>query len=78
CVLEQSLAPIQQELFPLCVMLYPTLKVNWELVRQMLHLLGREFNWYVKREQVQYYAPYQEAMWEMFSPSVFPDVIQSN
>ncbi|MEL6936311.1 MAG: hypothetical protein AAFO59_06560, partial [Cyanobacteria bacterium J06607_17] len=77
CVLEQSLAPIQQELFPLCVMLYPTLKVNWELVRQMLHLLGREFNWYVKREQVQYYAPYQEAMWEMFSPSVFPDVIQS-
>ncbi|MEO0735709.1 MAG: hypothetical protein AAFZ35_02750 [Cyanobacteria bacterium J06649_12] len=75
CVLEQSLAPIQQELFPLCVMLYPTLKVNWELVRQMLHLLGREFNWYVKREQIQYYAPYQEAMWEMFSPSVFPDVI---
>ena len=75
CVLEQSLAPIQQELFPLCVMLYPTLKVNWELVRQMLHLLGREFNWYVKKEQVEHYAPYQDALWEMFSPSIFPDVI---
>ncbi|ESA34462.1 hypothetical protein N836_01255 [Leptolyngbya sp. Heron Island J] len=75
CVLEQSLAPIQQELFPLCVMLYPTLKVNWELVRQMLHLLGREFNRYVEQEQVQHYAPYHQALWEMFSPSVFPDVI---
>ena len=75
CVLEQSLAPIQQELFPLCVMLYPTLKVNWELVRQMLHLLGREFNWYVKKEQVEHYAPYHDALWEMFSPSIFPDVI---
>lgn len=75
CVLEQSLAPIQEELFPLCVMLYPTLKVNWELVRQMLHLLSREFNWYVRWEQAQYYTPYQEAMWEMFSPNIFPDVI---
>ena len=75
-MLEQSLAPIQEELFPLCVMLYPTLKVNWELVRQMLHLLSREFNWYVRWEQAQYYAPYQEAMWEMFSPNIFPDVIE--
>ena len=75
CVLEQSLAPIQQELFPLCVMLYPTLQVNWELVRQMLYLLGREFNQYVRQDQVQYYAPYHQALWEMISPSVFPDVI---
>jgi hypothetical protein len=34
---------LQQELFPLCLMLYPTLNVSWELVRQMLHLMGREF-----------------------------------
>ncbi|MEM7065968.1 MAG: hypothetical protein AAF572_22745 [Cyanobacteria bacterium P01_B01_bin.77] len=77
CVLEQSLDSIQQELFPLCVMLYPTLKVNWELVRQMLNLLGQEFKWHVTQGQEQYYAPYHEALWEMFSPSVFPTVIES-
>ncbi|MEM6253950.1 MAG: hypothetical protein AAF821_13610 [Cyanobacteria bacterium P01_D01_bin.156] len=75
CVLEQSLASIQQELFPLCVMLYPTLKVNWELVRQMLHLLGREFRQFVTPAQIQHYEPYHQALWEMFAPSVFPDII---
>ncbi|MGD1855639.1 MAG: hypothetical protein ACFB2W_15470 [Leptolyngbyaceae cyanobacterium] len=75
CVLEQSLDVVQQELFPLCVMLYPTLKVNWELVRQMLHLLGREFERYVSGDQVEHYVLYHQALWEMFSPSVFPTAI---
>ncbi|MEM8610907.1 MAG: hypothetical protein AAGF93_02735 [Cyanobacteria bacterium P01_H01_bin.105] len=75
CVLEQRFDSIQEELFPLCVMLYPTLRVNWELVRQMLHLLAREFKNYVTHEQALFYAPYQDALWEMFSPNIFPDVI---
>lgn len=75
CVLEQRFDAIQAELFPLCVMLYPTLKVNWELVRQMLHLLAREFSQYVTPAQRQYYLPYQDALWAMFSPELFPDVI---
>ena len=29
CALEGDISAIQQELFPLCVMLYPTLKVEW-------------------------------------------------
>ena len=44
CALEASCGAIQQELFPLCVMLYPRLKVQWEVVRQMLHLLRQEIN----------------------------------
>jgi hypothetical protein len=76
CVLEQRFDAIQEELFPLCVMLYPTLKVNWELVRQMLHLLAREFSKYVVPEQRRYYLPYQDALWAMFSPEIFPDVIE--
>ncbi|MGD1854424.1 MAG: hypothetical protein ACFB2W_09245 [Leptolyngbyaceae cyanobacterium] len=75
CVLEQSPASIQQELFPLCVMLYPTLHVSWELVRQMLHLLAKEFEHYIHKEQIQYYAPYQDALWQMFSPQVFPNMV---
>ncbi|MGD1855638.1 MAG: hypothetical protein ACFB2W_15465 [Leptolyngbyaceae cyanobacterium] len=76
CVLERRFDSIQEELFPLCVMLYPTLKVNWELVRQMLHLLAREFKAYVTHEQMLLYAPYQDALWEMFSPNIFPDIIE--
>ncbi len=76
CVLEQRLDAIQEELFPLCVMLYPTLKVNWELVRQMLHLLAREFKDYITHKQMVFYAPYQDALWEMFSPNIFPDIIE--
>lgn len=75
CVLEQGFNAIQEELFPLCVMLYPTLKVNWELVRQMLHQLAREFSQYVVPEKRWYYLPYQDALWAMFSPEIFPDVI---
>ncbi|MEO0868328.1 MAG: hypothetical protein AAFY17_07740, partial [Cyanobacteria bacterium J06642_11] len=76
CVLEQNFNAIQAELFPLCVMLYPTLKVNWELVRQMLHLLSREFSTYVTPLQRRHYLPYQDALWAMFSPEIFPDVIE--
>lgn len=36
CLLQQSDQVIQRELFPLCVMLYPRLKVKWDLVRAML------------------------------------------
>jgi hypothetical protein len=73
CVLENSIAAIQQELFPLCVMVYPTLKVRWELVRQMINLLGKEIDNRLGREQQQLFTPYFQALREMFSPEVFPE-----
>jgi hypothetical protein len=73
CVLENSISAVQQELFPLCVMLYPTLKVRWELVRQLIHMLGTEVRSYLQPEQAKYYTSYYQALWLMFSPDVFPD-----
>ncbi|MEQ8757715.1 MAG: hypothetical protein RID09_29950 [Coleofasciculus sp. G1-WW12-02] len=73
CVLEKSIAPIQEELFPLCVMLYPSLNVGWELVRHMIHLLGLEFSKRLSRQQIQIILPYLQVLWEMFSPEVFPE-----
>ncbi|HEY9599369.1 MAG TPA: hypothetical protein V6D33_17025 [Cyanophyceae cyanobacterium] len=70
CILEESLAVIQQELFPLCVMLYPTLNVSWELVRQMLFLLGKEIQNHLGSEQLAMFQPYFQSLWEMFSPEV--------
>lgn len=75
CVLEESIAPIQDELFPLCVMLYPTLKVRWELVRQMIHLIGLELREHLEAQQVALFMPYFQALWKMFSPGVFPDIL---
>jgi hypothetical protein len=76
CLLENSMAIIQNELFPLCVMLYPTLNVRWELVRQMLHLMGIELRGRLEPQQVSLFMPYFQALWEMFSPEVFPDSLE--
>ncbi|WP_225887000.1 hypothetical protein [Nodosilinea nodulosa] len=75
CVLENSISAIAQELFPLCLMLYPTLKVNWGLVRLMVNLLDQELSACVGSINVQYYEPHYSAMLKMFSPSIFPEPI---
>lgn len=71
CALEGNISAIQQELFPLCVMLYPTLKVSWEIIRQMLHLLGQEISERLNTEQANTLMPYFQVLWHMFSPEVF-------
>lgn len=76
CVLENSIAAIQQELFPLCVMLYPPLKVRWELVRQMLHLIGNELQTRLTPQQQALFMPYFQSLWELFSPDVFPETLE--
>lgn len=76
CALERNIAAIQQELFPLCVMLYPPLKVRWELVRQMLHLMGVELQARLKPQQRSLFMPYFQALWDLFSPEVFPETLE--
>ncbi|AFY81148.1 hypothetical protein [Oscillatoria acuminata] len=78
CVLEQSIASVQQELFPLCVMLYPALGVRWELVRQMLNLLGRQLRDRLTFEEYDLFVPYLRTLWEMFSPAVFSPTEKSD
>lgn len=78
CVLEQSIRSVQQELFPLCVMLYPSLGVQWELVRQMLNLLGRQLRDRLTLAEYNLFVPYLRTMWEMFSPAVFSPTDKSD
>lgn len=73
CVLEGGIAALQQELFPLCVMLYPPLQVRWELVRHMLRFLGQEISYRLPADQASLLRPYHRALWEMFSPEVLSD-----
>jgi Phycobilisome protein len=67
CAFEESIAAIQEELFPLCVMLYPKLEVQWELVRQMLHLLRHEISDRLTPQQANTLMPYFQALSQMFS-----------
>ena len=71
CLLEGSIAAVQQELFPLCVFLYPVLGIKWELVRQMLSLLEEEIQRCLPADSHALFAPYIQALLEMFSPEVF-------
>lgn len=73
CVLEGSIASVQQELFPLCVMLYPPLNVQWDLVRQLVQLLGQEITKRLPPESTMVFKPYLKAFQEMFSEDVFPE-----
>jgi Phycobilisome protein len=73
-VLEGDVSAIQQELFPLCVMIYPTLKVEWELIRQMLYLLGQEICDRLTHEHIEIVMPYYQVLWHMFSPQLFGEL----
>lgn len=75
CILEDSIGSIQHELFPLCVMLYPALGVQWELVRTMIHLLRQEVGVRLGDKEKTLFKPYLEILWEMFSPEIFPDTL---
>ncbi|MBN4003168.1 MAG: hypothetical protein HWQ58_15680 [Nostoc sp. LPT] len=53
-------------------MLYPRLKVRWELVRQLIHLLGTEIRSRLEPQHA-YFLAYYESLQAMFSPQVLPD-----
>ncbi|MFB2934704.1 hypothetical protein ACE1B6_05450 [Aerosakkonemataceae cyanobacterium BLCC-F154] len=73
CVLEDNVRSVQQELFPLCVMLYPRLKVSWTLVQEMLNNILWEMHDRLSLDQVAPFLPYLRTLSEMFSKEVFQD-----
>lgn len=73
CVLEDSIRAVQRELFPLCVMLYPPLGVNWKLVQDMLQVLTWEMVDCLDDEDIAIFLPYLRVLADMFSSEVFQD-----
>lgn len=63
--------PVQQELFPICVMLYPKLHVSWELVQDMLLILFWEISDRLAAEDLMVFLPYLRTVIEIFSSDVF-------
>jgi len=70
CALESSLRPIQEELFPICVILYPQLNVSWKLVQDMLSHILWQLYYNLSSENFRVFLPYIHALTEMFSDQV--------
>jgi hypothetical protein len=73
CALEGEFSALQEELFPLCVMLYPPLQVRWNLVRHMLRLLGQEIVSRLGDAQMAVFRSAYRTLWEMFSADILAD-----
>jgi hypothetical protein len=73
CVLEDDIRSVQQELFPLCVMLYPRLKVSWRLIQEMLKTMGWDMHDRLPPNDMATFLPYLRTLTEMFSSDVFQD-----
>jgi hypothetical protein len=71
CLLEGNVRSVQEQLFPLCVMLYPRLKVSWELVQAMLEEIGWEMHRRLLPGDMLQFLPYLRTLSHMFSREVF-------
>lgn len=76
CALEQSLRPIQQELFPVCVMLYPRLQINWKFVQNALSCLSEELEGHLSADHFAIFYPYIRIVLEIFSDQVVTDQVK--
>jgi Phycobilisome protein len=71
CVLEGDVSAVQRQLFPLCIMLYPRLNVKWQMVQDMLQVMGWEMYGQLPAESMTILIPYLRTLTEMFSSEVF-------
>ena len=66
CVLEGSMAPIEQELLGFYVMVLPSLGVKWELIEMSTHALADEIINRIESSQQQHVLPYIRRMHQAF------------
>lgn len=67
CALEGNMSAVEQELLPLCRMVFPSIEVSWELVEQLLPLLVAEIEARISSSQMRILQPYTQAMQQLFS-----------
>lgn len=66
CVLEQSIAPVEQELINLCKMVLAAIEVKWELAEVSIQLLVDEVHKRLKPGYKVILRPYTQGMQEIF------------
>jgi hypothetical protein len=66
CLLEGKMEVMEQELLPLCLMVFPSVDVTWQLVEQMLQLLVDELLKLVPPQHKNLLLPYTQSMQQIF------------
>jgi hypothetical protein len=67
---EKDINSLQDELFPLCVILYPALKVDWNIIRLMFKVIRRQIQSCLSPADICVLLPSLDAMTIMFSPGI--------
>lgn len=67
CALEGNMSAVEEELLPLCMMVFPSIEVSWELVEQLLPLIVAEIEARIPSGQMRILQPYTQAMQQLFS-----------
>ena len=66
CFLQESLAPIEEELVPLCVLVVEAVGIQWELTQKWCELLASTLENFVSSEQKALLEPYTQGMKKFF------------
>lgn len=66
CFLQKSMAPIRDELLPLCAMVVEGIEIKWEMTEKWCQVLADEINNRLNSEQRALLLPYTQGMQEMF------------
>ncbi|NET08024.1 MAG: hypothetical protein F6K16_25615 [Symploca sp. SIO2B6] len=67
CILERSMAAVENELLPLCALVFPSIDVQWELVEGIIPLLVEEFQARVEPQQMGLLQTYTKLMQKIFA-----------
>ncbi|GAB4203879.1 MAG: hypothetical protein Fur006_58580 [Coleofasciculaceae cyanobacterium] len=67
CFLEKDMAALEQTLIPLCVLVFPSVGVKWELARQTIRFLVNEVIDRLEPAQRTLMLPYTQALQDMFA-----------
>ena len=62
CFLEKNMAPIEQELIPLCAMVVEGVEIKWELTQKWCEVLASEMESRLDSEQKDLLLPYTQGM----------------
>jgi hypothetical protein len=77
CVLENRMTTIERELLPLCITVFPSTEVKWNLVETGVELLTDEIHRHLSTELSNFVKPYTKAMRQLFMTSQAQPMLQS-
>jgi hypothetical protein len=66
CVLEDSLSVVKEELLPLCLLVFPTAKVQWVFVECAVSWIVEEIQSFLDEEQLKLFSPYADRIQQLF------------